>query len=192
MRTIQNSVYPTVLCHIAATPRVRNGSQCPNTDRWNKPTGKAQRLPTRLMRGLHHVPYEERLRQLNLFPLEPRCLRADLILAFKIFISEVDPNPSDFFLRPPRAGLRGHIYRLLQWPSRLRCRGGAFSVRVEKYWNRLPAHLVLSIYLKKTAGRLMVQNLCCSTCVTSVPIHWQFSLYCCHRLFMFPLPLNLD
>ncbi len=37
-------------------------------------------------------------------------------------------------------GLRGHTYRLLQGPSRLRRRSGAFSVRIVKYWNRLPAH----------------------------------------------------
>ncbi len=96
------------------------------------------------MRGLRHVPYEERLRQLNLFSLERRRLRADLILAFKIFKGEVDLNSSEFFIRPPRAGLRGHIYRLLQEPSRLRRRSSAFSVRVVKYWNRRPAHLVLA------------------------------------------------
>ncbi len=62
------------------------------------------------MRGLHHVPYEERLRQLNLLPLERRRLRADPILAFKNFKVEVNLNPSDYFLRPPRAGLRGHTY----------------------------------------------------------------------------------
>ncbi len=71
------------------------------------------------MRGLRHVPFEERLRQLNLFLLERKRLRADLILAFKIFKGEVYFNPSEFFLRPPRAGLRGHTYRLLQGPSRL-------------------------------------------------------------------------
>ncbi len=99
-----------------------------------------QRLATRLVRGLRHVPYEERLRELNLFSLE----RADLILAFNIFKGEVGLNPSEFFLHPPRAGLRGHTYRLLQGPSRLRRRSGAFSVRIVKFWNRLPAHLVLS------------------------------------------------
>ncbi len=103
-----------------------------------------QRLATRLVRALRQVPYEERLRQLNLFSLERRRLWADLMLAFKMFKGEVDLNPSEFFLRPPRAGLRGHINRLLQGPNRLRRRSGAFTVRVVKYWNRLPAHLVLA------------------------------------------------
>ncbi len=122
------------------------------------------------MRGLRHVPYEERLRQLNLFSLERRRLRADL-------------SPSDFFLHPPRVGLRGHTYRILQGPSRLRRRSGDFSVRVVNYWNRLPAHLVfapsVSIFKKH------LRNLPCSTCVTSVPIHWQFSQYCYHRLLIY-------
>ncbi len=145
---------------------------------------RVQGLAARLVRGL---------RQVNLFSLECRRLRADLILAFKIFNGEVDLNPSEFFLRPPRAGLRGYPYRLLQGPSRLRRRSGAFSVRVVKYWNRLPAHLVLSpsvSIFKKTVGPSLVRNLPGSTCVTSVSIHWQFSKYCYHRLFMFFLTSN--
>ncbi len=38
---------------------------------------RIQRLATRLVRSLRHVPYEERVRKLNLFSLERR---ADLIL----------------------------------------------------------------------------------------------------------------
>ncbi len=135
---------------------------------------RVQRLATRLARGLRHVPYEERLRQLNLFSLERRRLQADLTLAFKIFKGEVDFSPSEFFLRPPQAGLRGHTYRLLHGPSRLRRRSGAFSVRVVKFWNRLLTHLVLSpsvSIFKKTVGPSMVRNHPCSTYVTSVPIH---------------------
>ncbi len=86
------------------------------------------------------MPYEERLRQRNLFSPERRRLLANLILAFKIFKVKVDLNQSDFFLRPPRAGLRGHTYRLLQGPGRLRRKSGAFSVLEKK----LPAPLVMS------------------------------------------------
>ncbi len=96
---------------------------------------RVQRLTTRSRKGL---------RQLNLLLLEHIRLWADLIPAFTIFKGDVYLNPSEFFLRPPRAGLRGHTYRLLQGPSRLRRRSGAFSVWVVKYWNILLTYLVLS------------------------------------------------
>ncbi len=91
------------------------------------------------------MPYEERLREPNLFSLERRRLRADFVLPFKIFIGQVDLNPSKFVLRPPRAGPRGRTFRLLQGPGRLLRRRGAFSVRVVKCWNGLPAPLVLPL-----------------------------------------------
>ncbi len=58
-----------------------------------------------------------------------------------------------FFLPPTRHGLRGHPYKVLQGASHRRRRGSAFSVRVVKYWNKLPISVVtapsVSVFKKR-------------------------------------------
>ncbi len=70
---------------------------------------RTQRLATRLVTGMRHLPYEERLLRLGPHSLQWRRLRTDLITTFKIFKGLLDINPNLFFLPPARRGLRGHL-----------------------------------------------------------------------------------
>ncbi len=95
---------------------------------------RIKRLTTRLVTGMCHLLYEERLQRLGLHSLQRRRLQDNLFTAFKIFKGPLDIDPNLFFLPPARRGLRGHPFKILQ--------GSAFSVRVVKYWNKLPASVV--------------------------------------------------
>ncbi len=66
------------------------------------------------------------------FATSTSSLLADLILAFNNLKIEIDLRSSDFFLRLPQTGLRGHTYSILQGSSRFRRRSGAGSVHVVK------------------------------------------------------------
>ncbi len=91
---------------------------------------------------MRHLPYEERLQRLGLHSLQRRRLKAELITALKISKGLLDIDPNLFFLPSARCGLRRHPYVVFQGASHRRRRGLAFSVRVVKYWKKLPISVI--------------------------------------------------
>ena len=111
------------------------------------------------------MAYEERLAALDLFSLEKRRLRGDLIVCFNISIGKINLPADLFFRQPPRPGLRREATRLQQPPSTTRRRRESFALRVVAPWNRLPEDVVASNSTEVFKKKL---DACWETCLRGV------------------------
>jgi len=95
---------------------------------------RIQRRATKAIRGLEHLSYEERLRELGLFSLEKRRLRGDLSEAFQYLMGAYK---KDLLSRACCDRRRDNGFRLKEGRFRLDIRKKFFTRRVVKHCNRL-------------------------------------------------------
>ena len=91
----------------------------PNLQQDNDLLEKVQRKTTRMITGIPHLSYEERLKYQNIFLLHYRRIRRDMRQVFKI-IKEMDGLKfQEFFDLDHNSRTRGHIFKIKKFRSRL-------------------------------------------------------------------------
>jgi len=111
---------------------------------------------TRLSRGLEHLSYEDRLKELWL-----RRWEGDLTVAFQYLKGAYRKAEEGLFVRGCSSGTRSNGFKLKKKKGRIRLdvRNIFFTQRVVRHWNRLPREAVDAPLLKVFKTRL----------------HWTFS-----------------
>ena len=103
---------------------------------------RVQRMWTKQIDNMQDLTYEERLSELELFSVQGRLLRADLIMYWKIFHGKSCIKPEMVFAQPRRSSTRGHCYKIHVPRVALDVCQRSFSNRCISIWNSLPGCVV--------------------------------------------------
>ena len=95
-----------------------------------------------MIRGLEHLSYEERLRDLGLFCLEKRRLWEDFRAAFRYLRGTYEKAGERLFTRACSDRTSGKGFKLKEGRYRLDIRKKFLTVRVVSHWNKLSREAV--------------------------------------------------
>ena len=145
---------------------------------------KVQRRETERVKGLSNQNYDERLSKLNLFSLEFRRLRGDLIYTRRIVREEMGKELTSFFKLAGCSQTRGHSLKLVKTRRMILTKQVTLSTRVVNDWNSLPEFIIEASSEKRFKS--MLDDFYYDTSKHCCPICKRMCLtidrFCCNRL----------
>ena len=115
---------------------------------------RVQRRMTKMIHNIRNLPYEDRLRELNLHSLERRRVRGDMIEVYKWF-SGINKGDINRVLKAGRQNnTRNNGFKLDKFRFRKEIGRNWFGNRVVDTWNRLPTQVVGATSLDTFKNRL--------------------------------------
>ena len=120
-----------------------------------------QRRATKMIKGLEHLSYHNRLKELGLSSLEKRRLQGDLIVPFHYLKGNYRKQETDFS-RVCGDRIRRNGFKFKEGRFRFDIRKRSFPVRVAKHCNRLfsdvmddPSLEIFKVRLDQALGNLV-------------------------------------
>jgi len=108
-----------------------------------------------MFRGLEHLSYKERLRQLGLFSLKKIRLWGGLVAAFQYLKGACRKDGDNLFSKVCCDRTRSNGCKLREGRLRLDIGKKFFTMRVMKHWNRLPREVMFKVKLDGALSNLV-------------------------------------
>ena len=104
------------------------------------------------MLGLRDMNYGDRLKALDLFSVQGRLLRADILKCWKIFHGYCEILPEKLWSLEGDRRMCGHLFKIKFCRAQVDARSRFFTHRIVRDWNSLPGWLVQETLQKFKKG----------------------------------------
>jgi len=133
------------LCSALGRPRLEYSVQfwAPQFKKDEELLKRVQWRARKMMRGLEHLSFEQRLRELHLFS-QKRRLRGDLINAYKYLQGRCRKDGARLLSVLPSHKTRDNGHKMKHRMFQLNTRKN-FTLRLTEHWNRLPREFMESL-----------------------------------------------